>query len=96
MANLKIKDSEIIKTSEDETQVTYTYKKPSTKRIFSNKTTAKKVESNVENKVTLVLFNESIIDKIQAALERILEERKDDDGKKKKSAIKRISEFLLQ
>ncbi len=96
MAHLQT-DSEIIKLSEDDSQVTYTYKKTTPKKIFSSKTKAiKKTDQGTDKQVTLVLFSESLIDKIQEALSVILKEKSMNEIEEKPSVMKRISDFLMR
>lgn len=94
MGEDKIKKPQIEIISVDETQVTY--KKIVSKKIFSKRSPLKKNETHTDNEVTLLLFDENLIDRIQEALEKIILERKNLENAKKRPALERISNFLLK
>lgn len=94
MAQLKNNLPDIVKVSEDDGQVTYKFKSGQYKNPFSGKSHfQKKVK---EHSVTLLLFDELIIDKIQEALDKLLVERRAAEKGKDKSVLKSISTFLLR
>ncbi len=88
----KVKNSEFIRVSNGDNEVTYKLKTPVTKNIFPKKLKAK---TNNEE-VTLILFDEGSINKLQESLKKIIETQKNGNVENKTSPLRKISEFILQ
>lgn len=88
----KVKNSDFIRVSNGDNEVTYKLKTAATKNIFPKKLKAK---TNNEE-VTLILFDESLINKLQESLKKVIEIQKNENLENKTNPLKRISKFILQ
>lgn len=86
----KIKNSDLTREITGENEVTYRLRTPS-KSIFPTKLKAK---ANNEV-VTLILFDEDSINRLQESLRKIVEIQRNESAENK-NPLKKISEFILQ